>query len=316
MHEFTTLRHSRFFRILHGLNKENMSDNKVAMLSEVDMSAVERLRKQTESQTGIRPSYTAMVVKAVSLALRRHPHANRIPVGFLGWRRLIQLHIVDMTVAVERDLPGIEQGVFAATIRHTDEKDLAVLTRELRDLANATPETCSRWRQFKWIVEHLPAPLALWVLSVPRWFARLWVEHRGGAVMISSPAKYGVDVMVGAWPWPLGFSFGFVKERPVVVDHQVVVRPTMTLTMSFDRRLMAGAPAARFFQTVCENLEKAEVILPLAGTAISPSEEYVGDIPQHRRSSGRLKDHREAEAPPTTPSQLEAVSSTDHPASH
>ena len=79
--------------------------------------------------------------------------------------------------------------------------------------------------------------------------------------MISSPAKYGVDMMVGHWPWPVGFSFGLVKERPVAVDGQVLARPTMTLIMSFDRRLMAGAPAARFFNAVAQALETAESTL-------------------------------------------------------
>ena len=79
--------------------------------------------------------------------------------------------------------------------------------------------------------------------------------------MISSPAKYGVDIMVGAWPWPLGFSFGLVKERAMALKGEVVVRPTMALTMSFDRRLMGGAPAARFFRSVCDLLEDAEQTL-------------------------------------------------------
>ena len=79
--------------------------------------------------------------------------------------------------------------------------------------------------------------------------------------MISSPAKYGVDMLVGNWPWPIGFSFGLVKERPIVVDGVVVARPTMMLIMSFDRRLMAGAPAARFFNAVGNSLQYAESAL-------------------------------------------------------
>lgn len=258
MKEYTTLPKNRFFEVLGGLNVENRSDNKVGLVSEVDMSSAGRLRTRLGSEAGVKPSYTALLVKAVSLALRQHPHANRIPVELPFRKRIIQLHDVHMTVAVERDQPGIEQAVFAGTIRDTDEKDLVTITSELRGLAEATPDSCQRWRQLKWIVERLPCWLARIVLSLPRWSPRLWVEHRGGAVMISSPAKYGVDVMVGTWPWPLGFSFGLVKDRPIAVDGAVVVRSTMTVTLSFDRRLMGGAPAARFFRTVCELLEDAE----------------------------------------------------------
>ena len=73
--------------------------------------------------------------------------------------------------------------------------------------------------------------------------------------MISSPAKYGVDLLVGNWPWPIGFSFGIVKDRPIAIDGTVQVRPTMSLIMSFDRRIMSGAPAARFFKSVADKLE-------------------------------------------------------------
>ena len=81
--------------------------------------------------------------------------------------------------------------------------------------------------------------------------------------MISSPAKYGVDMMVANWPWPIGYSFGLVKDRAIAVDGAVKVLPTMILTQSFDRRLMGGAPAARFFRVVCEHVENAERDLAL-----------------------------------------------------
>jgi 2-oxoacid dehydrogenases acyltransferase (catalytic domain) len=285
MSEYSLAPKSPFFEVLDGLNRENKSDNKVAMISEIDMSSAQRLRRRLEDETRTRPSYTALVTKAVSLALCRHPHANRIPVRGLFRRRVIQLQHVDMTIAVERDFPGVEQGVFAGTIRQTDEKDLVAITRDLRDLADATPETCERWRLFKWIVEKFPARLALWLVSLPRYSPRLWIEHRGGAAMISSPAKYGVDLMVAAWPWPLGFSFGFVKERAVVVDGAVIARPTMTLTMSFDRRLMAGAPAARFFETICTFLTEAETYLTRTKALIGVSGEYDGDVTVKRRTT-------------------------------
>jgi pyruvate/2-oxoglutarate dehydrogenase complex dihydrolipoamide acyltransferase (E2) component len=268
---------SRYFNIYGGMTRENRSDDRVRMINLVDLSSAERLRRQFQEATGVRPSYTALVVKAVSRALHKHPHANRIVVGFWFWKRIIQLAHVDMTVMVERDMQedeqpesaamprgmdprelGDEQVAFAATMRGTDQRDLVSITKELRELSEATPETCPRWRQFKWIVENLPYRLALWVLFLPRWTAKLWLEHRGGAVMISSPAKYGVDLMVADWPWPLGISFGLVKDRPVVEEGAIVARRTMYLTLSFDRRLMAGAPGAQFMNTICKLLENAE----------------------------------------------------------
>lgn len=251
---YQTLPKARYFEVLGGLNTENRSDNKVAMVNEVDMSACDAIRASFASRGEPKPTYTAFMAMAIAAALRRHPHANRITVELPFRKRIIQLNQIHITVAVERDAPGIEQAVFAGTIYDADRKDLGELTSELHALAASTEDTMPRWRLLKTIVERLPSTLARWILSVPRLSAGLWIEHRGGSVMISSPAKYGVDIMAGTWPWPLGFSFGYVRPRVVAAAEGVAVRPTMFVTMSFDRRIMGGAPAARFFATVCEHL--------------------------------------------------------------
>jgi pyruvate/2-oxoglutarate dehydrogenase complex dihydrolipoamide acyltransferase (E2) component len=75
--------------------------------------------------------------------------------------------------------------------------------------------------------------------------------------MVNSPAKYGIDQIVVDQIWPLTVSFGWVKERPYVVDGEVTARKTMPLFIIFDRRIMAGAPSARFFNRLAEILENA-----------------------------------------------------------
>lgn len=77
-------------------------------------------------------------------------------------------------------------------------------------------------------------------------------------MLITSPAKYGADQVAGHWTCPLGFSFGLVKKRPVVVDEQVVPRPTFHLLLHFDRRALHGSQGARFFQRVVDILENAQ----------------------------------------------------------
>jgi pyruvate/2-oxoglutarate dehydrogenase complex dihydrolipoamide acyltransferase (E2) component len=262
VHDYSILPKNRFFEVLGGLNYENRSDSKVAMLCEVDMSSAERMRERMVDAGGIKPSYTALVAKAVAQALRECPYANRMVIMWPWKKRIVQIHQVDVSIAVEQDRKfSIEQAVTVATIRATDCKDVGVITRELRDIVSTPTEEDPRQRKFYWIIEKLPCFLARWVLSLPRFFPGMWLEHRGGAALISSPSKYGIDTVVGTWAWPLGFSFGLVKERPVAVDGAVAIRPTMTVTMSFDRRLMAGAPAARFFNAVCERLSAADTRL-------------------------------------------------------
>ena len=49
--------------------------NTVSFISEVDLTEIERIRDRTTGER--KPSYTAFVVKAVALALRDYPYANR-----------------------------------------------------------------------------------------------------------------------------------------------------------------------------------------------------------------------------------------------
>src|SRR5205807_2105439 len=118
-----------------------------------------------------------------------------------------------------------------------------------------------QWRSFSRLVTRFPHWLATLVIRLPVFFPELWVRYRGGAAGISSPARYGVDIVAATWTHPLGFSYGLVKERPIAVEGAVVVRPTFTLTLNFDRRIMAGAQAARFFARVVEILERAETTM-------------------------------------------------------
>ena len=284
MKGFRRVPKSPFFNVMNGLSNENIGDKKVGMLREVDLSSAERLRKQVEEETEVRPSYTALVIKSISQVLEEQPHANRVPIGPFWWRQIIQLDHVDMSVAVERDEPGYEQATFAATIRRTDQLDLLQITQQLRELVTSA-ESNKRWQQFNWICRNLPSPLAVWILSVPRWFTKLWIAHRGGAALVSSPAKYGVDVMVASWPWPLGFSFGLVKARPVAVEGRIEARPTMTMTYSFDRRLMAGAPSARFFARVCDVLEQAEEHLWKRTAAVQEDDVADKAVTEYRANS-------------------------------
>ena len=261
MSNFHFLPRNRFFEVVGGIMFENYGDNKVAMLSEIDMSQCIALRESIGAQTGQKPSYTALVTKAVALTLKTHPYANRTTLEVPFFKRIVQLEEINITVAVERDTPGVEQATYAGTISSADQRNLSDLTDELRRLANVEGEHGERWALFHRLVTKFPTPLARFILRFPRLWPSLWIQHRGGAVMISSPAKYGVDMLVGNRPWPIGISFGLVKERAVVIDGCVVARPTMMLIMSFDRRLMAGAPAARFFNATAIVLQDAEATL-------------------------------------------------------
>lgn len=173
-------------------------------------------------------------------------------------RRLQRFHACDVAIAAEREIPGAEAVAFVDILRNADSLTLTEITEWLAQLARSDESTNRQWRDFSRVTQ-LPRFIAVPLLRLPHYFPSLWVKWRGAAALISSPAKYGVHSVVASWPWPLGFSFGFVSRRPVIGENdEIVVKTCFDLVLNFDRRIMAGAPAAKFFRRIVEKLENAD----------------------------------------------------------
>jgi len=243
----------------------------VTLVSEVDLSEIEKLRGQLGAE---RPSYTALVVRALALALRDFPYANqRILRGRffpLLKSRIQKFDHSDITVATERDLPGVTNVASVDILRSAEDLSLPAINSILRKLAQSDESTNENWRKQKFFMTARPRWLFRFLSKFPNWFPKAWVDYRGGAAVVSSPAKYGADTLVTSWAWPIGVSFGFVKERPVVRDGKVVACPTFNLILNFDRRIMAGAQAGRFFARIKEYLESPHLLTSGLGECDHP----------------------------------------------
>jgi pyruvate/2-oxoglutarate dehydrogenase complex dihydrolipoamide acyltransferase (E2) component len=254
---------NKFFEAVRGMCEfEIHPGNTVTFISEVDLTEIEKIRATAVGQSKPKPSYTAFVVKACALALKKFPYANR-RVSKRIWLpfcspRLQQFHQSDILVMAERFEAESEAIMFSDIIRNADRLSLSEITQELRNLASATLETNARWRDFYLGIKKLPSWVARLILRLPYRFPSCWVKYRGSALSISSPAKYGVDSIVATWTSPCGVSFGLVKQRPIVKNGEIVACPTFNLVLNFDRRVMAGAQAAKFYKYIHTLLERGE----------------------------------------------------------
>jgi pyruvate/2-oxoglutarate dehydrogenase complex dihydrolipoamide acyltransferase (E2) component len=257
------VRTNRFFHVFRKIPEfELLPGPTVTFISEVDLTELEQMRQAAADQ---KPSYTAFVIKALALALREFPYANqricrRVWLPFAK-ARLQRFEHCDIAVAVERDIPDVESAAFVDIARDANEKTITEITRWLQELSKSDVETNQQWRQFSAVIENFPTWLALFLIRLPYLSPRLWERYRGAAALVTSPAKYGVDTVAACWSWPVGVSFGLVKERPVVKDGQIKACPTFNLICNFDRRIMAGAQAGRFFAAIVKKLEAAKSTL-------------------------------------------------------
>lgn len=258
---YSSLPPSRVLKAFWSLNGEMHPANKVSFIREIDATEMDTLRSSIEFDTKIKPSYTALVTKATSLVLQEFPYANRAILGLPFFKRLVQFNTTAITVAIERSVPDADAVVLADTIYDCGSKSITEITGELRNFSNATMANNPRWRLFYSLLSTIPAFISKWIIRMPLFFPSIWTKHRGCACFVNSPAKYGIDIFIGDMIWPLTISFGWVRERPAIWNGELTIRKTMPLIMIFDRRIMAGAPAAKFFNRLAEVLQNAETEL-------------------------------------------------------
>ncbi|MCH5584674.1 2-oxo acid dehydrogenase subunit E2 [Shimazuella sp. AN120528] len=201
----------------------------VTLHSEVDMSEAMRLRGQLlpmiEQKTGLRLSYTEIILKAVGVTLRDHPMVNATLVKD-------EIHLsaqIDIGLAVSHP-----NGLLVPVIREVDKLGLADLTEQSKTIAQAAREG-----------KLLPNQL------------------QGGTFTVSNLGMYRVDQFTPIinLPETAILGVGQIKERPVGVNGEIVLRPMMALSLSFDHRTIDGAPAAAFLTQLVETLENPAHLL-------------------------------------------------------
>lgn len=254
------LNHKIFQVLSYLVKKEIDPKNTVTFFREIDCTVIENLRLEYSRQNQQKPSYTAFIIKAISQAMVEHPFVNaRIFPGFPN-SKIFKFPHIHTAVGIEKDQPGSEFFSFIDTIKHTDIKSIDGIQRELFDLSNATIENNSQMKSFIQIIKTYPVFLARKICVLPTYFPSLWMKYRGTSLIVSSPSKYGVDCVATSWHYPLGVSFGLVQKKPIVKNNEVEISLCFTLTLNWDRRLMVGAPAARFFNSIATNLMSKEFL--------------------------------------------------------
>ena len=89
-------------------------------------------------------------------------------------------------------------------------------------------------------------------------------EYKGGTFTISNLGMFGLDSFVAIINRPESgiIAVGRIAKTPVVTDDdQIVIRPIMELTLTYDHRVVDGAPAAQFLARVKAYLEQPYLLL-------------------------------------------------------
>lgn len=206
--------------------------NQTAMLTtfnEVDMSAVMGLRKQHQEaftkRHGVKLGFMSFFVKASVQALKLVPEANAQIEG----DELIQNHYFDVGVAVSTD-----RGLLVPVLRDCDQIGFAEIEQKLGEYAGKA-------REGKIGIDDL----------------------QGGVFTITNGGIFGSLLSTPILNPPQAAILGMhaIKERPVVLDGEIVARPMMYLALTYDHRVIDGREAVTFLVKVKEAIEDPHRLL-------------------------------------------------------
>jgi pyruvate dehydrogenase E2 component (dihydrolipoamide acetyltransferase) len=191
----------------------------------IDMDNAIAARKAMNSQDGVKVSFNDMVVKAVAMALKKHPAVNSSWLGDVI-RRNQHVHI---GVAV-----AVDEGLLVPVVRFADSKGLTQIGEEVKVFAQKAKDK---------------------KLQPSDW--------EGNTFTISNLGMFGIEQFTAIVNPPDSciLAVGGISQEPVVKNGQVVPGNIMKVTLSCDHRVVDGASGASFLQTFKQYMENPVMML-------------------------------------------------------
>lgn len=179
----------------------------------VDMTEAIRLREQLK-QSGIKVSFNDILTKVVSKALLEFPYMNSSMVE----EGILLKDFVNMGLAV-----SVSNGLIVPNIKDAD-------LMSLQEIALASSDLIQKALDGKLSAE----------------------EYAGGTFTITNLGMFDIDEFTAIVNPPESaiLAVGKIEKMPVVEGEVITIKPIMTLSLSYDHRIIDGALAARFLQRV------------------------------------------------------------------
>ncbi len=199
-------------------------------VEEVDCGELVELRqrmKRFAADRGIKLTYLPIIMKAVSLVLLDFPNLNAV----MDEDRFELVVKGDHHIGISTDTPN---GLYVPVLRNVEQKSILHLAAEMTELTERT-------RQGKAKLDEL----------------------RGGTFTMTSVGAIGGVLATPILNVPQVAILGVnaIREQAVVRNGEIVVRPMMYLSPSFDHRVIDGGVGARFVAALKDVLENPEKLL-------------------------------------------------------
>jgi 2-oxoglutarate dehydrogenase E2 component (dihydrolipoamide succinyltransferase) len=233
-------------RIAERLKQSQNTAASLTTFNEVDMSSLMEFRKlykeEVLKKTGVKLGFMSAFSRACVLAMRDIPAVNASIEGPDGGDTIVYRDYVDISVAV-----ATEKGLVTPVVRNAELMDLVGIERAIADLGKKASYT---------ILSRL-FPRNYSDRSQAR-DSKLTIEDMaGGTFTISNGGVFGsmMGTPIINLPQTAVLGLHAIKDRAVVVNGKVEIRPMMYLALTYDHRLLDGREAVQFLVKVRDYIE-------------------------------------------------------------
>lgn len=216
--------------IARAMVKSKYTAPHVTAMDEADVTALWKIRekeKKTAEKKGIRLTILPFIVKAVVAGLSEHPYLNA-SLDDENEEIILKKYF---NIGVATDTP---EGLMVPVVKNAKDKSILQIAEELTRLVEKA--------------RNRTIDLA---------------DLKGGTFTISNYGALGgiYATPIINYPEVAILGVGKIKDTPVVKNGKLIVRKILSLSLSFDHRVVDGAEGARFLNTVIARLEDPDLIL-------------------------------------------------------
>ena len=192
---------------------------------EINMDKAIEARKEMNAVPDTKVSFNDMVIKAVAVALRKHPQVNSSWAG----DKIIHHGNINIGVAV-----AVPDGLVVPVLKNTDFMSYNDISASVKDMAGRAKTKALKAN-----------------------------EMEGSTFSVSNLGMFGIETFTSIINQPNSaiLSVGAIVEKPIVKNGQIVVGNTMKLSLACDHRVIDGATGAQFLQTLRTYLESPLTLL-------------------------------------------------------
>lgn len=195
------------------------------LIVEINMDKAIQARKEINALPDTKISFNDMIIKAVAIALRKHPQVNSSWAG----DKIIHHGNINVGVAV-----AIPDGLVVPVLKNADQMNYMQISAAVKDMASRAKS------------KGLKAN-----------------EMEGSTFSVSNLGMYGIETFTSIINQPNSaiLSVGAIVEKPIVKDGQLAVGNVMKLSLACDHRVVDGATGSEFLQTLRTYLEQPLTLL-------------------------------------------------------